>query len=1033
MLYDNYKKNVVYSSQAAFPLPKRTETDGARDGRGIVIFPLAPNRDALQSILNNSVYQFKKSGILKITSEVVYRGKIGTKSIILNDRINCDKFYVDNQNIELFYVPWGSRAQLFRNNLSHARDVSKWMEIIFNRMNDDSMNEKLKCLTFINYLSKILSDPVYADYRKCIIFDLATWKKSIRECVILNKRLLNNPLSILLYTVFRYPEFLDSLPDAELMITDSNSKQIYITNLSYFNKENFPKIRLQLARFKGIIDSDDSEITADKSEKELKAVLVSEIKKQIRDKVRYQLTGQTNEKSPFDDIDDVSSDNVFINNLEDELNAEAEANETEDDASQSINPDNLEDYISDLINDDVEDMTEIEELDTIDTDAIAENIANKVKNEKFVAAFMPTRSKAEIARIERLKVRQEEVLPVTMDDVARKSISTSVTGGYIKTTNPNIISSKFVNFDKEYAEKCLEKNIDDSVAILSKASNPIFVTGKEKVDSSTIMDLKETYTYYLEDERGMKHKLVFDVPKIIDGSYVFLNGTKKNIRHQFILKPLVKSGPATVQLVTAYNKVFIYRRGIVNQNTNKITTYLEKNPDRFKVRAGNNTMSNEDYEVPLDFDMVSRYFAQFTIGDVTFFMNINQLFINYKKKTGKDLKETCDLTKEIPVGINNKTKEVIYMSPKDSYTDLLMKSFTDDDRTQIEKIKRRPKFVVASAKIMGRELPLVLLMLYCEGFASVMNKADIEYKFIPSGEKIPKGQFNLMEWDIIQLADGKLFWKKNPIRNELLMNGLKREDMTDFTYEDLENKNTYISLILPKYPGNAKIYNALDNYRDFLLDDKTKEILRDFSYPTELVDLLVVAAGMLSDTKYLIENNLNNMRIRSNEVIADLVYLAVTNAYNSYRASQYKNKPAKVGIKKSIIVEKLLDSDTNMIEEFSTLNPVLELEKQRSVTFKGIRGIQKDRAMTLPRRAYDKTMLGTVGITTSPDANVGIIKQLTLEPQITSTYGYIDASKSEHPEQLNAANVFTTAELLQPLGAMHDDPDRTSMNCTMSM
>ena len=60
-----------------------------------------------------------------------------------------------------------------------------------------------------------------------------------------------------------------------------------------------------------------------------------------------------------------------------------------------------------------------------------------------------------------------------------------------------------------------------------------------------------------------------------------------------------------------------------------------------------------------------------------------------------------------------------------------------------------------------------------------------------------------------------------------------------------------------------------------------------------------------------------------------------------------------------------------MIEEYSSLNPVLELDKTRSVTFKGVRGIQMARAMTLPRRAYDKSMPGTVAMSTSPERSGG--------------------------------------------------------------
>jgi hypothetical protein len=426
--------------------------------------------------------------------------------------------------------------------------------------------------------------------------------------------------------------------------------------------------------------------------------------------------------------------------------------------------------------------------------------------------------------------------------------------------------------------------------------------------------------------------------------------------------------------------------------------------------------------VPLDFSMLSRYFSEFTIGSNTFYMTINTLKDRYKKLSGKEI--SYNEATELPIGINKKTKEPIIMKLTDSYTDLIFSYFTDENKQNISKIKRKPKFVVASAKIMGRKLPLILFMMFCEGFASTMKKANIKYEFV---DKKQRKTYDPMRYDAIELNDGFIMWEKNPFRNELLMNGFKYCDLSDFDYEELESKDTFISLILPFYPGNSKIYDALDNYRDFLLDEKAKEILNDFGYPTDLVSLMVVAAGMLTDTSYLIENNMNNMRIRSNEVIADLVYKNITSAYAAYRTTAYKKKPTKLSIKKSQIIDDLLNSDTNMIEEFSVLNPVLELEKQRAVSFKGIRGIQLDRAMTLPRRAYDKSMIGTIGLSTSPDANVGVVRELTLEPQITSTYGYIDTSKSV--DELTSANLFTSAELLSPLGVMHDDPDRTAIEC----
>ena len=1035
MLFENYRDNLVYSSQSKINFPR--SGNGTKAGFGSAIFLMCPNREKALIAVNDPVMNFVPSLTKRYVTDVIYKERIGTKRVISLERANTDKFYIKQQDFSLTYIPYSTRASVLDRNINVVNDISRWMEIFFTRI--DNLNTKKLCGEFIRILKARLTNYSFNNYEKILVLDLTSWTSSIKKCVIMNRRLLNNPLSILLYTACYYAELLTDFPNIRLMIINRNSGQVYLTRMDYITKKNYPKIKAKLAAFKSIIfsaedDHSTDEVSDDSVSAEVNSEIINSFKESVRDKLRFNLFGKPSDE-PFDNlVEDITSSTAdpfdeISDELEKELEDASKDEETEepailpiDDSEESEIDFNINEEVAKAVDDAFDDIVDI---DDIDPEEMATKLTTKIKKEKYRASFVPERTPAQLAHIERLTSGQKTVLEneITLDDVKRKSISTSTTGGFIQTTNPNILSSKFVNFDKEYAEKCLNKNIDDAVAILSKASDKIFITDKEVVDSSTPMDLKETYTYKLVDEKGNKSVLSFDIPKIIDGSYVYLNGTKKNIRHQFILKPIVKTGPDTVQIVTAYNKVFIRRQGAVNQNINKISTYLDKYAEQFNVKIGNSSMQNEEYAVPLDFSMLSKYFTEFTIGSIIFFMSIDNLKDKFHKLTGNKASDFYNENTELPIGIDKKTKKLVLLDLKESYTDLIYSYFSDKDKLNIAKIKRKPRYIVANAKIMGRKLPLILFMMFCEGFSAVMKKANIKYEFI---DKKEKKLYDPMKFDAIELNDGYIMWEKTPFRNELLMNGFKYCDLTDFDYEDLESKDTFISLILPFYPGNMKIHNALDNYRDFLLDDKAKEILADFNYPTDLNELLVVAAGMLTDTNYLIENNLNNMRIRSNEVIADLVYKNVTALYTDYRTTVSNKKPARFIIKKSKIIDDLLDSDTNMIEEFSTLNPVLELEKQRSVTFKGIRGIQLDRAMTLPRRAYDKSMVGTIGISTSPDANVGVARQLTLEPQIKSTYGYIDTSKSL--DELNSANLFTTAELLQPLGVTHDDPDRTAID-----
>ena len=68
-----------------------------------------------------------------------------------------------------------------------------------------------------------------------------------------------------------------------------------------------------------------------------------------------------------------------------------------------------------------------------------------------------------------------------------------------------------------------------------------------------------------------KMKIKIDVPIIFDDHFMMIKGNKKIIQHQLILKPIVKTGKNTVQIVTNYQKMFIERKGSVDFKTNTIS------------------------------------------------------------------------------------------------------------------------------------------------------------------------------------------------------------------------------------------------------------------------------------------------------------------------------------------------------------------------------------------------------------------------------------------------------------------------------
>lgn len=1032
MLYENYVDLKVYNSQSRISLPRYGEdADGSQMpmGKGCVIFLLTPNIKKSLEVLKDDTIGWSTSMYKNFTMDTYFRRRIGTKNIVANERNKIANMVKADKDLAMaFQTPLTVKTVVnAKRNL--VVDLSRWMDLFFTYYN--VMNVKKKAEAFFSLLNELMNSPRFESYRtRILMIDLESWC-SASSCVLMNKRLLTNPLSMLFYTAYYYPDIWDTFKGHRVMITNRKAKQVLLFNTSDVSKKTYPKIKSKMKLLRDVVFSvEDGETTDELTDEEVQAEIVQDFKSKTKKALKTQIENDEVVTIPDPFTEPEKKDVIDLTeDLEEE--PEEETIVVDDGIADST-----DDAISDAVDQYVDNTDGEAAFD--DPKEAASKISSIMKKNIYLTSFMPQRSEAQIEKNKRLAVNQDKALNnPTKDQAAKKIIDTTAFSPAIENTNPNLMSSKFTNFDKNYVEKCFISDIDNAVAGLSEASAKIFVTNKEVIDSSTPMDLKETWVYTLEDERGNTKTIRIDVPKVIDGTYVFLNGSMKLITHQFVLKPLVKTSEDTVQLVTAYNKVFIRRAGQVDANTNNIIVYLQKNKGKYKAREGNYSMMNRKYDVPLDFIMLCKYFGEFTIGDIKFMMDIDEM-LEYVKKHYTSKFKMPNFAKEIPVGINTKTHELMCMQLDQSYTEMLMNQFSDSERVAIGKIKRKPRLIVANMKMAGEEIPAVMFCLYCEGFASVMRKANIQYEFIDSNEWRKR---NKTEWDAIQLEDCIMTWRKKGIATALLMNGLKSSPFENYTKLELESKDTFISLISRFHGDDTRFAYTMDNYKDFLLDAKSKEILADFDFPTDLIEVILTAINMLSDNQFLPENNMENMRVRSAEVISDIVYLVMTQAYEEYRKQAYKKNPMRAfAVKQSSVIDALLRSSaasskgkkreivTNLVTDVSVLNPVHELEKARAVTFKGLRGIQLDRALTLPRRAYDKTMLGVCGITTAADANVGVVRQLTLEPNITSTRGYIDTSSQDNPDDLNSSQLFTTAELLTPIGVTHDDPDRTSMS-----
>lgn len=1061
MLYERLKPLRVYNTE--FRLPRG---DG-KVGFGNALFVASKSQSDTLNIMNTDFFAYRQSYYKHYYIESVYKEKIGTKKIFKNEKKTVKDLF-DSYSLEdrIKFVPYASRKSIFNKEFNIVVDLGEWHDLFFRFIRKSSA--KMLCENYINFLANKLNDSFFSEYKKVLYIDLFHWFANTDTKVLkIDAKSLNNPLSMILFTVYRYPELISRLGNLDIIIADSIFGQVMKIDTSLLTKDNLSQIKSRLKRFQGItyVDEDTEEIVNTQSIPEeiiTKPNEIIEPKKVIKDKpvsdtIKTKVSIPTSNKIEDKTIKNTTTNlqnrvvvdrvtNRIVDNINDSIEKEKEKRkinivnslkknligEVEDLTEIIKSDDDTGDETSEVIkimdgefdqdvdimaSEYMEDNPDI--LDDIDDDEVVKEIEDFIKKKIYVAKIGPSHSEKDLKVIKKLEEQQKIVIGLpSFKDIKSKMIEETDFSDFVETTNPNIVKSKFRNFNRSYNTKKLKTDIDDAVSILGSADYPIFIVDKSEEDTSDQLNLKKTLTYKLEDINGKKMTLKFDIPTIIEDSYIYLNGSKKIIQNQLILKPLVKTAPDAVQIVSFYNKIYIRRRGETDKSASALKKLIMSSIDKYLVKYGNSIVKNRDYKTTLEYDILAKSIYEFSIGSNKFIMDISDLFLELDSK--KIDYSGIDLNKNLIVGYNRRTKKVLYFDRNVDFSDYLIGFL---DQNEIDKLSKTKvgRLMYAQATILEKDIPLILFMLFMEGFKTVMEKSGIEYDFIPKDSDRTYDDF---EYGSTKVSNGVIIWKRYPSENSLLMNGLQRVSLENYTFEELESKETYIYLMSQFYAYANMTFN-LDQFKDFMIDNVTKEVLIDHSLPTDLVTLLAHAVTLLTDNDFVPENDLRNMRVRSNELIAFHVYNSITSAYNQYRKTQHKKNPSKLSIKQDSIMTKMKKS--KLIEENSVLNPVLELEKNRAVTYKGERGINLEKALTLPKRGYDESMLGVLGISTSPDANVGIVRQLTLEPNITSTRGYIKTTGLSGVEELNSANLLTPAELLTPKGVQHDDPTRTSM------
>ena len=551
---------------------------------------------------------------------------------------------------------------------------------------------------------------------------------------------------------------------------------------------------------------------------------------------------------------------------------------------------------------------------------------------------------------------------------------------------------------------------------------PVAIRDVQIENTSTSEDIIDTWTIHCEDINGKRFTLKFDVPRIINKRFMKLRGNEKVMGNQLMNLPIIKTDLYTTQITSNYNKIFLSPYG---NNTGKsfvtsdrlIKALKKYNGKNIKVVTGDNSRVCRKYQLPIDYiDLASSFMTITLIRDdkKAFEFHFNQdTFLEEYQKVDKN---------KLAFGVKyiNGKEEIMYEDigePVSSTIAMLL--CTDEEfRSIYMATSVSTKYTYSKASIMSSEIPVAVLIGYAIGLIPMLDRAKIEYEIT---DKRPT--YDKSTQDILKLSDAYIKYNLN-YDSSLLLNGLKECDLANYSLKEVNSKAMWLDF-LDLYGGRIKS-DGLDMFYDLMFDPITKAVCYQYDLSDNYIDGLLYANILLSDNKYNKHVDISGNRMRNNEIIAAYVYKALCNSYTQYRRGLKIGREATMTIKQSAVIDLILADNTE--SDYSSLSPLLEFESANATSFKGLSGMNSERAYGVDKRSYDKSMVNVLAMSTGFAATAGVNRQSTIDPNISTTRGYIKAN----PDKLNITQTFCMTEALTPYGVTSDDPFRTAMTFTQT-
>ena len=217
---------------------------------------------------------------------------------------------------------------------------------------------------------------------------------------------------------------------------------------------------------------------------------------------------------------------------------------------------------------------------------------------------------------------------------------------------------------------------------------------------------------------------------------------------------------------------------------------------------------------------------------------------------------------------------------------------------------------------------------------------------------------------------------------QYLLNGLNRirwSEYEELKTNQLDDDTDVWNKLLIKRHNIMNLPLRLRNTFTFILDDTSKEILKQDGLPTDIYNLVKYACIKILDPANVDDrNDISKQRIRFTELMLQHVEKVLLSAYSSYVVRRsLGDDEATIQVSTRHIISQIV-KDPN-VQPLERVSPLEELSFLTRVSPTGIGGVPTADAVPLSYRSVHPTYFGNISPTDTPESGkVGVTQHLSI-------------------------------------------------------